>query len=80
MYTINHFESAKSSPPKRSGYYLAYLENKTIKILFYSLRYGTWTHTNLCGDKALSECFNQNVLAWAPTDTSTSALAIRNWT
>ena len=79
MHTLNFFRSAKNDPPIRSDYYLCFLEDKTMKILYYSTRNKTWTYNTIDDDPAFSKCFNHNVLAWASMDSSIYALSNREW-
>lgn len=79
MYVTNLFESARSKPPVRSGFYLAYLEDKTIKLLYYSTRHDTWTTTNIEADSAFSRCFSYKVLAWAKPNAIAGVLSRERW-
>lgn len=63
--TLNFFQKASDNPPASSGFYLAYCEDKMLRILFYNAKIKTWTTEDIGLDPALACAFDRKVLAWS---------------
>lgn len=79
MHTLTYFRSAKNNPPAGSGYYLAFLDDETLNVLYYSSKNKTWTYSNIECDREFSKCFERKVLAWSHVIPTITALSRQTW-